>query len=152
MKRPRLYTLAAAASFLGVLAAAATFFSSFKFQPDPVGDASFIARAQQKLAPGISVLRALLARMKVSKALERILRGMASSLSGSRLKTRQTSHWYFSLLHWIKIITHPTRLLTGSTACCLLPPTGRATNSFLSVRCQVASHLIRLRPASFTEY
>src|SRR6516225_3745847 len=62
MKRPRLYTLAAAASFLGVLAVAATFFSSFKFQPDPVGDTSFIARAQQKLAPGISVTASALGK------------------------------------------------------------------------------------------
>jgi len=62
MKRSRLYTLAAAAGLLGVLAAAATFLGSFKFQPDPVGDASFIARAQQKLAPGISVTVSALGR------------------------------------------------------------------------------------------
>jgi hypothetical protein len=55
MKRSRLYTIAVATSFLGVLAAATTFLSSFGFHPDPTGDALFIARAQQKSAAGISV-------------------------------------------------------------------------------------------------
>ena len=34
---------------------AMSFLKSFRFNPDPSGDASFIARAQQKAAPGIKV-------------------------------------------------------------------------------------------------
>jgi hypothetical protein len=40
---------------LAILAATPTFLNSFRFNPDGSGDASFIARAQQKVAPGIKV-------------------------------------------------------------------------------------------------
>jgi hypothetical protein len=55
MKRARLYKLIAGAILLCLLAVAAAFLTSFSFNPDSSGDASFIARAQQKSAPGINV-------------------------------------------------------------------------------------------------
>jgi hypothetical protein len=51
----RLYKLLAVVILLGALTTAATFLGSFRFNPDTSGDASFIARAQQKSAPGITV-------------------------------------------------------------------------------------------------
>ena len=55
MKSVRLYKLIGGAILLCMLAVAAAFLSSFSFNPDSSGDASFIARAQQKSAPGINV-------------------------------------------------------------------------------------------------
>ena len=55
MKRSRLYKVLAAVILLCGVAAAATFLGSFRFNPDQDGDASFIARAQQKSASGIKV-------------------------------------------------------------------------------------------------
>jgi hypothetical protein len=55
MKRSRLYKVLAAVILLCGVAAAATFLGSFRFNPDPDSDASFIARAQQKSASGIKV-------------------------------------------------------------------------------------------------
>jgi hypothetical protein len=55
MKSARLYKLIAGAILLCILAVGAAFLTSFSFNPDSSGDASFIARAQQKSAPGINV-------------------------------------------------------------------------------------------------
>jgi LssY-like putative type I secretion system component LssY len=55
MKSARPYKLVAGAVLLAVLAATAGFLTSISFNPDPSGDASFIARAQQKSASGINV-------------------------------------------------------------------------------------------------
>ena len=55
MTGSRLYKIFAALILLSMLAAAATFLTSFRFNPDRSGDASFIARAQQKVVPGIKV-------------------------------------------------------------------------------------------------
>jgi hypothetical protein len=55
MKGSWLYKTFAAVILLLLLAAATTFVSSFWFSPDPSGDASFIARKQQKSANGIKV-------------------------------------------------------------------------------------------------
>ena len=55
MKRLRVHKLFAAAILICALVAAAAFAKSFRFDPDPSGDASFTARAQQKSAPGIKV-------------------------------------------------------------------------------------------------
>ena len=55
MTGSRLYKIFAALILLSMLAAAATFLTSFRFNPDQSGDASFIARAQQKVVPGIKV-------------------------------------------------------------------------------------------------
>jgi hypothetical protein len=51
----RLYKIFAAVILLFALAATPTFLNSLRFNPDQSGDASFIARAQQKVAPGIKV-------------------------------------------------------------------------------------------------
>ena len=48
-------TFFAVVILLFVLVATTTFLNSFWFRPDPSGDRSFIARAQQKSAPGIKV-------------------------------------------------------------------------------------------------
>ena len=50
-----MYKIFAAVILLFVLAAAPTVLTSFRFNPDRSGDGSFIARAQQKEAPGIKV-------------------------------------------------------------------------------------------------
>jgi hypothetical protein len=55
MTGSRLYKIFAALIMLAVLAATATFLSSFRFNPDRSSDVSFIARAQQKVTPGIKV-------------------------------------------------------------------------------------------------
>jgi hypothetical protein len=55
MNRSRLYQAVAVALLFCVLAAATITVDSFRFAPDPNGDAEFIARAQQKSAPGIRV-------------------------------------------------------------------------------------------------
>lgn len=55
MKKPSLRKFGAAVILLGILGVAVSFFSSFRFNPDPSSDSSFIARAQQKSAPGIKV-------------------------------------------------------------------------------------------------
>ena len=55
MKYPRLYKVFGVAIVLFVSAVAATMMGSFRFNPDPSGDFEFIARAQQKSAPGIKV-------------------------------------------------------------------------------------------------
>ena len=55
MKRSRRYKVLAAAILLCMLAAAAAFVGSFRFNPDRSSDASFIARAEQKSAPGLVV-------------------------------------------------------------------------------------------------
>jgi len=55
MKRSRLHKFGAAALVLGILSVTVTFLNSFRFNPDPSGDPSFIARAQQKSVPGIKV-------------------------------------------------------------------------------------------------
>ncbi|MGC2123554.1 MAG: hypothetical protein WA652_11930 [Xanthobacteraceae bacterium] len=55
MKRSRLHKFGAAFLVLGLVGVTATFFNSSRFNPDPSGDQSFIARAQQKSAPGIKV-------------------------------------------------------------------------------------------------
>ncbi len=51
----RRYKLLVAAILFCILATAMAFLSSFRFDPDPSSDASFIARAQQKSASGIKV-------------------------------------------------------------------------------------------------
>jgi LssY C-terminus len=55
MKSSWLYKILAVVILLSALAATAAFLNSFRFSPDPSGDASFIARAQQKSANGIKV-------------------------------------------------------------------------------------------------
>ncbi|MGB6550680.1 MAG: LssY C-terminal domain-containing protein [Xanthobacteraceae bacterium] len=55
MKRSRLHKVGAAFLVLGLVGVTATFFNSSRFNPDLSGDQSFIARAQQKSAPGIKV-------------------------------------------------------------------------------------------------
>jgi hypothetical protein len=50
-----LYKIFAAVTLLAMLAAAATSLTSFRFNPDRSGDASFMVRAQEKVAPGIKV-------------------------------------------------------------------------------------------------
>ena len=55
MKTSRLYKIFAAAILVCAVTMAISFLNSFRFNPDPSGDASFIARAQQKSAPGIKV-------------------------------------------------------------------------------------------------
>ncbi len=55
MTTNRLYKILATAILFCILAVAIAFLSSFRFDPDPSGDASFIARAQQKYAAGIKV-------------------------------------------------------------------------------------------------
>ena len=55
MKRSRPYSLVAAVFLLAVLAITAAFLNSIRFNPDPSSDGAFIARAQQKSAPGIKV-------------------------------------------------------------------------------------------------
>jgi hypothetical protein len=49
------YRILAAAIFFCIFAVAIAFLSSFRFDPDPSGDAGFIGRAQQKSTPGIKV-------------------------------------------------------------------------------------------------
>lgn len=55
MKTHRLPKFFAAVLVVCAAAAAVSFLSSLRFNPDPSADASFIARAQQKSAPGITV-------------------------------------------------------------------------------------------------
>ena len=55
MKSAKLYKLIGGAILLCMLAVAAAFLTSFSFNPDSSGAGSFIARAQQKSAPGINV-------------------------------------------------------------------------------------------------
>jgi hypothetical protein len=55
MKISRRYKLLAAGILLCIVAAAATLLSSFWFNPDLGGDASFISRAQKKTATGLQV-------------------------------------------------------------------------------------------------
>jgi hypothetical protein len=55
MTGSRLYKIFAALMLLVMFAVTPTFLNSFRFNPDGSGDASFIARAQQKAAPGIKV-------------------------------------------------------------------------------------------------
>jgi hypothetical protein len=55
MTANRLYKILAAAILFCILAVTMSFLNSFRFDPDPSGDASFIARAQQKSASGIKV-------------------------------------------------------------------------------------------------
>jgi LssY C-terminus len=55
MNRSRLYQAVTVALLFSVLAAATITVDSFRFAPDPSGDEEFIARAQQKSVPGISV-------------------------------------------------------------------------------------------------
>jgi LssY C-terminus len=55
MTTNRRYKILTAAMLLCILAVATAFLGSFQFEPDPSGDASFIARAQQKSASGIKV-------------------------------------------------------------------------------------------------
>ena len=55
MKYSRLYKAFGIAIVLFVAAGAVMMMRSFRFNPDPSGDFEFMARAQQKLAPGIKV-------------------------------------------------------------------------------------------------
>jgi len=55
MTTNRRHRILAAAILFCILAVAINFLSSFLFNPDPSGDASFIARAQQKSTSGIKV-------------------------------------------------------------------------------------------------
>ena len=55
MNTSRLHKILIAAISFCLLAITITFLNSFRFNPDPSGDASFIARAQQKSSPGIKV-------------------------------------------------------------------------------------------------
>ena len=55
MTSTRLRKIIAAAALIFALVMLMAFFGSFRFNPDPSGDESFIARAQQKSAPGIKV-------------------------------------------------------------------------------------------------
>ena len=55
MKYSRLYRAIGIAIVLFVAAGALMMMRSFRFNPDPSGDFEFMARAQQKLAPGIKV-------------------------------------------------------------------------------------------------
>src|SRR5262249_32695709 len=55
MKYPRSYKVFGVAIVLFLLAVAVTMMGSFRFNPDPSGDSEFIARAQQKSAPGVKV-------------------------------------------------------------------------------------------------
>ena len=53
MSSPRLYKIVFVAVLICISAAAMMLIDSFDFRPDPAGDGEFIARAQQKSAPGI---------------------------------------------------------------------------------------------------
>jgi hypothetical protein len=55
MKHSRLYKAFSVAIVLSASAGAMMMMRSFRFDPDPSGDLDFIARAQQKSAPGIKV-------------------------------------------------------------------------------------------------
>jgi LssY C-terminus len=55
MKTSRLYKTFVAAILICAVAMVVSFLNSFRFNPDPSGDANFIARAQQKAVPGIKV-------------------------------------------------------------------------------------------------
>jgi hypothetical protein len=55
MKHSRLYKAFSVAIVLSASARAMMMMRSFRFDPDPSGDLDFIARAQQKSAPGIKV-------------------------------------------------------------------------------------------------
>jgi hypothetical protein len=55
MKTSRLYKTFVAAILICAVAMVMSFLNSFRFNPDPSGDANFIARAQQKEVPGIKV-------------------------------------------------------------------------------------------------
>jgi LssY-like putative type I secretion system component LssY len=55
MNRARLYKTLIVAILLCVAAAAVLMMHSFQFHPDPTGDGDFMARAQQKSAPGIKI-------------------------------------------------------------------------------------------------
>lgn len=52
---PRLYKILIIAILICVVAGAMSMMSSFRFNPDASGDVEFIARAQQKSVPGITV-------------------------------------------------------------------------------------------------
>jgi len=68
MKKPSLRKFGAVVILLGGLSVAVTFFSSFRFNPNPSSDSSFIARAQQKSAPGIKVTISVLSASEAHKS------------------------------------------------------------------------------------
>jgi hypothetical protein len=55
MNSPRVFKTLVVAVLVCLFAVTVTMINSFRFDPDPSGDADFIARAQQKSAPGIKV-------------------------------------------------------------------------------------------------
>jgi hypothetical protein len=69
MKYPRLYKVFGVAIVLFVSAVAATMMGSFRFNPDPSADFEFIARAQQKSAPGIKVSASALGAQESQRSL-----------------------------------------------------------------------------------
>ena len=55
MNSPRVFKTLFVVILVCLFAATVTMINSFRFDPDPSGDADFVARAQQKSAPGIKV-------------------------------------------------------------------------------------------------
>jgi len=68
MKKPSVRKFGALVMLLGGLSVSVTFFSSFRFNPNPSSDSSFIARAQEKFAPGIKVAISVLSAGEAHKS------------------------------------------------------------------------------------
>jgi hypothetical protein len=147
MTGSRLYKIFAALILLSMLAAAATFLTSFRFNPDRSGDASFIARAQQKVVPGIKVSASALGARESEQSFgenlaERNIQPLWLSIENDTDDNSLTCP-----LRWILTIIHLTKSLISSTAPCLSPSTARVTSSFLNDKLRAFSPLTRKQQA-----
>jgi len=129
MKRSRPYRLVAAVILLAVLAITAAFLNSIRFNPDPSSDGAFIARAQQKSAPGIKVSVSALGADESRKSF------------GEDLAKHNIQPVWLSIenetndqLAFLPTTIHLTKFPTDSMAPCRLRPIRRVTNSFSSAR------------------
>ena len=150
MKYSRLYKAFGIAIVLFVAAGALMMMRSFRFNPDPSGDFEFMARAQQKLAPGIKVSASALGASESQRSFGENLAKHGIQSVWLSIENETDDQLVYIPIVMTRNTTRLTRFPIGSTALYLSPRTVRATHFFSSVKCQISCHLTPILPALCT--
>ena len=113
--------------------------NSSRFNPDPSGDTEFIARAQQKVEPGITVSASALGRQESRRSFGEDLGKYDIQPIWLSIKNDTDDQLLLLSIAWTPIITRHTKCPTGSMAPFLLLQTTHESNFLSSV-------LTRLQP------
>jgi hypothetical protein len=116
MKNSRTRKFLVAAIVVIALAAMLAVVNSFGFSPDPSDTSTFMARAQQRSAPGIKVEASALGESESRRFFGENLARHNIQPSGSPSRTRPMTNSPSFPLQWTRITIHPTRLLIDFAA------------------------------------